>query len=131
VLSTVLVLIVSACGRSHPFIGKWRPPSSRNCDYRLEKIELTETTVIVMVHVGFNGGLDSHTTAVTYSRDGEFYLATPTAGNERPLKFRLNRPNIELDSGCIFSECWISCDWISLNSSGWDHDRRINGTNPR
>lgn len=32
----------------------------------------------VMVHVGFRGALDSHTTAVTYSRNGEFYVATLT-----------------------------------------------------
>jgi hypothetical protein len=103
IAATVLVLTASACGRSHPFIGKWRPPSSLNCDYRLAKIELTETTVIVTAHAGFKGGLDSHTTAVTYSRDGEFYLATPTTGNERPLKFRFKSPNIELDSGCILA----------------------------
>ena len=27
---TVLVLIASGCGRSRPFIGTWRPPSSLN-----------------------------------------------------------------------------------------------------
>jgi hypothetical protein len=101
---TVLVLIASGCGRSHPFIGTWRPPSSLNCDSHLAKIEFTETTVTVTFHVGFNGALDSRTTAVTYGRDGEFYVATPTVANNPPVKFRFNSPNIELDSGCILAK---------------------------
>jgi len=103
IAAAVLVLVVSGCGRSHPFIGKWKPPSSLNCDYRLANIELTETAMTVTVHVGFSGALDSHTTAVTYSRDGEFYVATPTAGNGPPLRFRFNSPDIVLDSGCVLS----------------------------
>lgn len=102
--ATVLVLIVSGCGRSHPFIGKWSPPSSLNCDNRLAKIELTETTMTLTVHAGFNGALDSRTTAVTYSRDGEFYVAITTAGNDPVLKFKFNSPNIELAGGCILAK---------------------------
>jgi hypothetical protein len=55
------------------------------------------------VAVHFSGALDSHTTAVTYSRDGEFYLATPTVGNGPALGFKFNRPNIVLDSGCVLA----------------------------
>jgi hypothetical protein len=104
IAATVLVLIVSGCGRSHPFIGKWSPPSSLHCDYHLAKIEFTETTVTATFHVGFKGALDSRTTAVTYSRDGEFYVATPTVANNPPVKFRFNSPNIELDGGCVLAK---------------------------
>jgi ankyrin repeat protein len=93
----------SAGATSQPFIGKWRPPSSFNCDYRVANIELTETTMTVAVRVGFSGALDSHTSAITYSRDGEFYVATPTAGNGPALRFKFNRPNIVLDSGCVLA----------------------------
>jgi hypothetical protein len=97
--------LIPALGESDPliakFVGKWKLASSLNCDYRLAKLELAETTMTVTVHVGFSGALDSHTTAVTYSRDGEFYVATPTAGNDQPVRFKFNRPNIVLDSGCI------------------------------
>ena len=106
ITAAVPVLVVSGYARSDPsdpFIGKWKPPSSLNCDYRIANIELTETTMTVAVHVGFSGALNSHTTAVTYSRDGEFYVATPTAGNGPALRFKFNRPDIVLDSGCVLA----------------------------
>ena len=103
ILAAVLVLVVSGCGRSHPFVGKWKPPSSFNCDYQMAQIELTETTMTVTVHVGFKGEVVSHATPVTYTRDGDFYVATPNAGNGPPLKFKFNSPNIVLDSGCVLA----------------------------
>jgi hypothetical protein len=105
------------------FIGKWYLPSSFHCDYRLANIELTETSMTVAIKIGFRGELDSHTIAVTYSRDGEFYAATPAAGNGLAwfnhgekfyaaaptagtgpaLRFKFNRPDIVLDSGCVLA----------------------------
>jgi hypothetical protein len=112
------------------FIGKWRQPDSSHCDYRVRNIELTEATMTVTLQeVGFGvpGKVSSYTAAVTYSRDGEFYAATPTAGNGPvafypsdeghniepiyvaiptarsgpALEFRFNSPNIVLESGCV------------------------------
>jgi hypothetical protein len=101
IAAAVLVLVVSGCGRSNPFIGKWKLASSLNCDYRLAQLELTETSMTVTVKVGFKGEVVPHTSAVTYSRDGDFYVATPTTENGPPLRFKFNSPNIVLDSGCI------------------------------
>jgi len=112
------------------FIGKWRQPDSFHCDYRVRNIELTEATMTVTLQeVGFGvpGKVSSYMAAVTYSRDGEFYAATPTAGNGPAafypsdeshnvepiyvaiptarsgpaLKFKFNSPNIVLGSGCV------------------------------
>jgi hypothetical protein len=65
------ILIVSGCSKSNPLLGKWKlAPNSGNECFQMSGVEFGEKTVTIATP------LSPVTAAVTYSRDGDKYLAT-------------------------------------------------------
>ena len=102
--------LVPASAKSNPLLGKWKPVDQGEACRGLQKLEFTEDTMTMKLtdqaRREEQDASGKASTAVTYSRDGEYYVATPANG-PGDFKFKVEISGIKMFAPQDGQECLL------------------------